>query len=298
MVTNRGVCWNTSDNPTISNNKTSDSTGAGSFTSNLAQLTPNTQYFIRAYATNSVGTVYGNSISFNTITAILFNPALNYGSISDIDGNIYKTIQIGNQTWMAENLKTTKFNNNNAIPFVSDDIEWINLTTPAYCWYDKNEITYKSTYGALYNWYTAVDSRKICPTGWHLPSDGEWTILENYLIANGYNFDGSKNENKIAKSLAATSDWEPSEEWGSFAQIGSIGDTDFPAYRNKSGFTALPGGSRSETFGGIGNGGWWWSSSSECATIAYIRYLRSYQNFMSRNELGKGLGASVRCLKD
>jgi uncharacterized protein (TIGR02145 family) len=114
------------------------------------------------------------------IAPINFNPTVEYGSMTDQEGNSYKTIVIGTQTWMAENLKTTRYRNGDLIPFVTDMKQWINLASGAYCWYN-NEIIYKSTYGALYNWYTVNDSRNIAPAGWHIPDDDEWLTLINYL---------------------------------------------------------------------------------------------------------------------
>lgn len=140
-ITARGVCWSTSQNPTITNSHTSDNSGPGSFTSSLTGLIQNTTYYVRAYATNSAGTAYGNEISFTT-----------KGPVTDIDGNVYYTVTIGSQVWMAENLKTTKHNDGTAIPLVTDPTQWGNLTTPGYCWNNNDETTYKNTYGALYNW--------------------------------------------------------------------------------------------------------------------------------------------------
>ena len=152
-VTSRGVCWNTSDNPTIANDTTSDGTGAGSFKSSLTQLTPNTKYYVRAYATNSEGTGYGKNVSFTTLgmSPIIFNSDLTYSSVSDLDGNIYKTIQIGAQIWMAENLRTTKYNNGESIPEVTDMIVWTNLSSGAYCNYANSEYNDSiSIFGRLY----------------------------------------------------------------------------------------------------------------------------------------------------
>lgn len=140
-VTARGVCWSTSQNPTISDDHTTDGSGTGSFTSSLSGLTRNTTYYVRAYATNSVGTAYGNEISFQTW----------YGSVTDYDGNVYPAVQIGTQLWMAKNLKTIKYNDGTAIPLVTNSTEWSNLITPGYCWYNNDEASYKNTYGALYN---------------------------------------------------------------------------------------------------------------------------------------------------
>jgi uncharacterized protein (TIGR02145 family) len=158
------------------------------------------------------------------------------GIAEDIDGNVYKTVMIGTQVWMADNLKVTKYNNGTEIPNIKDGVQWAAATAGAYCLYN-NDIGNKSTYGILYNWH-AVNTRKLCPTGWHVPDDAEWITLENYLIASGYNYDGTTTGSKIAKSLAATTSWAPT------TATGAVGNTDFPLYRNKSGFSALPGGYR------------------------------------------------------
>ena len=221
------------------------------------------------------------------------NPSISYGSMTDQDFNIYKTVVIGTQTWMAENLKTTKYNDENIIPLVIDNTSWGYLTTPAYCWYNNNETRYKITYGSLYNWYT-INTGKLCPTGWHVPSDFDWTALENYLITNGYNYDGANTGNKIAKSLASTSGWTSSTE------IGAIGNIDYPAKRDASGFAALPGGFR-DNHGMcylIGYTGYWWSSAESNSEHAWGRLMASSSSDIVRYDIIKKYGYSVRCIKD
>lgn len=212
--------------------------------------------------------------------------------VTDIEGNVYRTVTIGTQEWMAENLKTTKYNDGASIPLVTDDTEWINLTTPGYCWYANDETTYKNTYGALYNWY-AVNTDKLCPAGWHVPTDAEWTELENYLIANGYNYDGTTSENKIAKSLASTSGWMSSSD------VGDVGNDQ--ASNNSTGFSAFPGGRRNYNgnFDTVGNNGYWWSSTETfLPTTAYFRYLSYYFSHLVSYNYTKDYGLSVRCLRD
>ena len=160
-------------------------------------------------------------------------------TVKDVEGNIYKTVTIGKQTWMVENLKTTKFNDGKAIPLVTDTT-WHSITTPSYCWYDNNKTAYKNFYCAMYNWY-AVKDGKLCPSGWHVPNEDEWTTLINY----------SGGENSAAEKLkeAGTIHWKSSNTVAS----------------NESGFTALPGGSRFDidgSFYGIGDYGNWWGSTS------------------------------------
>jgi uncharacterized protein (TIGR02145 family) len=261
-ITARGVCWSTSQNPTIANNKTSDGSGTGSFVSNLTGLTANTTYYVLAYATNSAGTAYGNQISFTT------DPL----TITDMDGNTYNVIRIGTQLWMKENLKTTKYKDGTNIPLVTEASIWVNLTTPAYCWYNNNEFTFKETYGALYNGYT-VNTSKLCPIGWHVPNwETDIVTLVDFLggsvLAAG----------KLKES--GTSHWLSP----------NTGAT------NESGFTALPGGSRGSDYADIGNSGVWWLSSPD----GYFFQLLSYNNYFCHGNLGsaKGPGFSIRCIKD
>ncbi len=211
--------------------------------------------------------------------------------VKDFDGNIYNTVTIGTQIWMAENLKTTKYNDGTNIPLETDNSAWINLSTGAYCWYNNDEATYKDTYGALYNWLT-VNTGNLCPTGWHVPTDAEWTTLENYLIANGYNYDGTTTGNKTAKSLASTTNWISS------FNTGTVGNTDYPDFRNKTGFTALPGGTRSFVWSSVGEYGAWWSATGKDATNAWYRYLFYDFSNVTKSGLNKMYGISVRCIKD
>lgn len=273
-VTASGVCWSIGQTPTISDNKTIDGTATGSFTSNISGLTANTTYNLRAYATNSYGTGYGSVMTFSTQNStIVFNPDLTYGTMTDIDGNIYKTITIGSQTWMAENLKVTHYNDGTAIPYPTES-EWGNLTTGALCNYENSQIN-SETYGRLYNWHT-VNTGKLCPTGWHVPSDVEWTTLTDYL-------DGIYNAGGKLKEIG-TIHWESPNE-------GAI---------NSSGFTAIPGGARNFVgiFGSIGFFGGWWSSSEVGPDNAYGRSMDFDKIEVGRSSWPKQVGFSVRCVKD
>jgi uncharacterized protein (TIGR02145 family) len=196
--------------------------------------------------------------------------------VNDIDGNVYKTVTIGTQVWMAENLKTTKYNDGAAIPLVTDN-NFINLTTPAYCWYNNDAPTYKNTYGAIYNWYT-VNTGKLCPTGWHVPSEVEFNTLFTFL--GGIGVAGPK-----LKEAGTT-------HWGSL----NVGST------NESGFTALPGGGRGYqgAFYYIGNTGFWWSSTEKSPIFGLAITIFSFNSSPSTEakQTNKEGGYSVRCLKN
>lgn len=268
-ITARGVCWSTKQKPTIVDSKTTDGTGTGSFTSAITGLTANTKYYVRAYATNSVGTGYGNVMSFTTLEEI------SYGTMTDIDGNTYKTVIIGTQTWMAENLKVTKYNDGTNIPNVTDAAEWEDLTSGALCDYD-NTPSNSATYGKLYNWY-AVNTGKLCPSGWHVPTDAEWTTLTDYYLGGKVVAGGKLKETGIT-------------HW-------AISNTDAT---NETGFTALPGGVRSDfgLFGLVGLEGYWWSATEYSATSAWIRGMSYNSGGVGVYRTYKESGFSVRCVRD
>jgi len=266
-VTVRGVVWSTSQNPTVAlDTKTSNGTGKGTFSSAITGLIPNTTYYIRAYATNSVSTVYGNQLSFTTRY-----PA-------NIDGYTYPIVTIGSQTWMAENLRTTKYSDGTSIPLVTNTTT---PTTPAMFWYNNDQRFYKANkYGALYNWYavspTTNGGKNICPTGWHLPSDDEWTILTTYL--GGESVAGGK-----LKTTGTTKWMSP-----------NAGAT------STSGFLGVPGGGRSYdgNFSSSGYFGYWWTTSENNTDTAWLRYLNYNNDDVYRFDFYKETGFSVRCIRD
>jgi uncharacterized protein (TIGR02145 family) len=281
-ITEMGICWGTTVNPTTNDNKMSYlPTGVVDFTIYIDGLQPSTKYHVRAYAINSVGIGYGNELNFTTFPfgTIIFSPVLTYGSVSDIDGNNYKTVQIGTQLWMAENLKTTKFNDGTLIPDVTDNLEWSNLTTPGYSWYNNDAASYKTTFGALYNWY-AVSTDKLCPTGWHVPIDSEFKTLTDYL--------GDNSGEKMA-------------ETGNNHWLNYITDA-----TNGSGFTGLPGGIREYyginatevSFAGIGDTGAWWSASENGSLGSIITLSWDYYISFYQGPANKVFGLSVRCIKN
>lgn len=218
-----------------------------------------------------------------------FSHSLAYGTVSDIDGNNYKTIQIGTQEWMAENLKTTRFNDGSIIQLEEDNHSWDLLQAPGYCWFENNEEVFRNMYGAYYNWFT-VNSGHLCPTGWHVPSEDDWIVLKislgmteeqaNQFFGNAGTIEGSKIK-----------------ETGTINWI----DESIPA-TNESGFTALPGGMRPDggvDFDGEGMGAGWWSATSYSISNAWSHGVSYNDSGIWRsNMLSKAYGMNVRCIKD
>lgn len=263
----RGVCWSTLPNPTIADSITKDGIGKGSFTSVLTGLQPGTTYYVRAYATNSIGTSYGAQQTFTTLATA--------GTLTDIDGNVYHFVTIGTQTWMVESLKTTRYRDGTTIPNVADVAQWSNLQTGAYCDYNTTS-TFSNTYGRLYNWYAMSNSHNIAPAGWHVPTDAEWTTLTNYL--NGENVAGGKLKEP------GTTHWSSPNT----------------SATNESGFTAIPGGFRDYdgTFYNVGSHNYWWSISEYTASTAWYRNVYYANSIVYRRNYSKNAGFSVRCLRD
>jgi uncharacterized protein (TIGR02145 family) len=200
--------------------------------------------------------------------------------VKDIDGNIYQTVRIGNQVWMAENLKVMHYRNGDKIPLVIDRSVWKTLTTGAYCNYN-NDVNNAGVYGNLYNWYAATDSRNLCPTDWHIPTDAEWKTLIDYL--GGENLAGGKMK-----------------ETGTAHWTSPNGGAD-----NSSGFSALPGGFRSSggpnegvIYDQIGNYGFWWSSTEGSNNQAWYRSINHGYPYTYRVNISKQYGFSIRCVRD
>lgn len=209
------------------------------------------------------------------------------GTVFDFDGNVYNTIQIGDQVWMAENLKVTHYRNGDVIQNVTDKTQWSNLTTGAYNSYDTNDSNI-DTYGLLYNWYTVNDSSELAPAGWHIPSDEEWKRLEMYLGM-------SQSETDITGYGRGTNEGGQLKEKGATHWISpNTGAT------NSSGFSAVPGGycGYYGTFGDIGGCAIFWSSTESNSYTAWCRGLISSSSVISRYSSSKQDGFSVRCLKD
>lgn len=291
FVTETGVYWGKNSEPVANDVKVSISKGDGSFSTVIKGLNPLTVYRYKAYAINSAGISYGESYYTRTNDGMIFNPNLIYGSVSDVDGNSYKTIQIGTQIWMAENLKTTKYNDGSSIPLVTTGVDWASLSTDAYCWYNNDVTSNKPIYGALYNWYaissTTNGGRNLCPTGWHIPSDSEWKVLEMFL--------GMTQEQVDATNPRGTIEGGKLKETNTAHWLSpNMGAT------NESGFTALPGGVRhsTSTFALLTTEGCWWTITEGPSTHGWTRVLDYNLSSISRGNYNKKGGLSIRCVKD
>lgn len=294
-VTARGVCWSTSHNPTTSNSKTTNGTGVGSFTSSLTGLTSGTTYYVRAYATNSVGTAYGNEVSFTTT----FADGSSCGTCQDYDLNTYNTVQIGNQCWMKENLRTTKYADGTPISQGNSS-----STTVAYWYYPNNSSSNKNTYGLLYNWKAVMRNstssaanpsgvQGICPAGWHVPSDAEWLQLLNYVNSiSDYRceIDDEGATYPIAKALSAQSNWaSPSTPKTCYPGTA-------PSNNNETGFSAMPAGGNMSGY--INYQAYHYCATQSDDTHVYTYNIACGYHGVYIREWNKNQWCSVRCVKD
>ena len=292
-VTARGVCWSISPNPTLNDNHTVDSSGLGSFTSLITGLQPYTHYYVRAYATNNSGTAYGNEVDFVSNMDSL--PCPGTATITDYDGNTYTTVQIGDQCWMRENLRTTHYANGGSIPLGSNTST---DSTTAYRFYPNSNESNVSTYGYLYNWPAVMVGsassnsnpsgvQGICPNGWHVPSHSEWAQLINY-VSGQTSYVCSNNSNNIAKALASTTYWMNSNE------SCAVGNT--PADNNATGFTALPADRTHAS--GLGTHAFFWSSTDDDDDAYDVSFIYSLAHVANIYSDFKFFGFSVRCLRN
>ena len=262
-ITSKGICWSTSQLPTVNDNKTVDGIGNDTYASAITSLTPNTTYYVRAYAVNAIGTAYGAEISFAAY------------AVMDIDGNGYHTVTIGTQVWMAEDLKVATYRNGDPIPNITDGVAWGNLTSGAYC--DYGNVPSNSTiYGRIYNWYAVADNRNVAPSGWHVATQAEWNTLIAFL--GGDEVAGGKLKE------TGTTHW----------QSPNSGAT------NETGFTALPGGARGfqNTFSNLGLDDSWWTATENDAATAFGKYVVFSTPSCFGYSVGKESGSHVRCVKD
>jgi uncharacterized protein (TIGR02145 family) len=216
-------------------------------------------------------------------------------AITDIDGNTYNTVQIGNQCWMKENLKTTTYSNGTPIPNITDNQEWTIISSGAYAW-QNNDISWKNLYGALYNWYTTVDPNGLCPSGWHVPTDDEWTVLTDFIGGTGAPHGSEmKSCRRVNSPLGGGCNTTEHPRWNEYYEY--YGTDDY-------GFSGLPGGNRSfGSSGGFGNigviGKWWSSSQYGPYDLAGYRALHYDYLFISyEGHFNKHFGYSIRCLRD
>jgi uncharacterized protein (TIGR02145 family) len=289
-----GFCWSTETLPTLSDQHriTNHRDSNNDLVLYIHGLLSGTTYYVRTYAKTMNGTFYGNMVSFTTkppTGSINFNALLTYGTVSDIDGNIYKTIQIEQQVWMAENLKTTRFNDGSSIPLVEDENSWDILQTPGYCWFENNEAVFRNIYGAYYNWYT-VNTGLLCPTGWHIPNEEDWKVLK---ISLGM----TEEQADQILGVAGTTEGDKIREKGVLNWVEESREAN-----NESGFTALPGGCRSvgsADFLWEGTDASWWSATSAGISVAWSHGVGYNDSGIWRSDMYvKEYGQNIRCVKD
>lgn len=295
-ITTRGVCWSINQNPTINDAHIANGTGTGSFSCIITGLSQGTTYYVRAYATNTAGTAYGNQINFTTI--VYGQPCENVPTVTDYDGNTYNTVKIGNQCWMKENLRTTHYTNGESIPL------GYNLSSTACRYYPNNDGNNVSAYGYLYNWQAVMHGTNsstanpsgvqgICPDGWHVPSDSEWTQLTNY-VSSQTSYLCNNNNTYIAKALAS------SMGWNSSSATCVVGNN--PSSNNATGFSALPAGIIGISNSGVSYFGYnasvtFWSATGDNIN-AFTRHFDYYIANVQKPKYNRYYGLSVRCVRD
>lgn len=255
-----GLCWGTDPNPTAGGSHLESTSGATSLTHALTGLTPSTTYHVRAYATTALGTFYGADVPVRTM----------HGSVTDVDGNTYRTVLIGAQEWMADNLKVTRYRTGDVIANITDNTQWSNtIMSGAYCAYN-NDPANAAKYGLLYNHYTVVDGKGVCPSGWHVPSDAEWSTLITYV-------GGASVAGYHLKQTGA----------------GITAD-------NSSGFSGVMSGYRShaDSFRDLGIDGNLWSSTIKDGYLSYGIWIKKLENNVVNCGYPKIDGLSIRCIKD
>ncbi|MBQ6155573.1 MAG: choice-of-anchor J domain-containing protein [Bacteroidales bacterium] len=295
----RGVCWGTESEPTVDGNHTTDNVTAGLTESIISELEPGTTYYFRAYATNSTGTVYSNQLKYHLIEGSDGAPCPNAETVTDIDNNTYNTVQIGTQCWMKENLKTTKYPDGSEITLTTGSTSY----STGYRLYPNNNSSNVSTYGYLYNWAAMMNGaassnmnpsgvQGICPDGWHVPSDAEWTQLKEY-VSSSSQFVCNGNSDNIAKALAGIFGWT---SYDTDCTVGNEQSTN-----NATGLSLLPAGYMSNgSFLHFGEWAEYWSATNNNAsnsnTAWYYDLDYRYPN-VYRAGANKSNGYSVRCLK-
>ncbi|MBE0663617.1 MAG: fibrobacter succinogenes major paralogous domain-containing protein [Bacteroidales bacterium] len=285
-VTERGVCWSKKHKPTIKENRTNDGSGVGSYASEITGLSIGVNYYIRAYAMTEKGTAYGSEI-------VIMDQTGTKGSVVDIDGNTYKTIGIGTQIWMAENLKVSRYRTGDYLSYPGNDLWWRSITTGCYAWFDDDE-AWQNVYGALYDWSAVSAAKGLCPEGWRIPDDVDWDKLVNYIGGDTTQVGILlKSCRQVGSSLGGECNTIEHPRWDE--NLSNSGTDQFE-------FGALPGGFR--LFDGsfpnfLGSNGQWWTSEEGSNNAEAIAYgLSSSNNNLFRDKYNKKFGFSVRCVKD
>lgn len=269
--TEKGICWSLLPDPDLGDDShhVSVNTGPDIYNCTLTELSSGTLYYVRAYVRNGGGTTYGDQIEFRT-------------KVADAEGNLYGTVLIGDQVWMTENLRVLKYNDNSDIPNITENSEWIGQTEGAYCWYE-NDISYKTTIGALYNWY-AVGTGKLCPVGWHVPTNEEFNTLELFLGMDPESIDvWDWRGTDQGSQLKSTTGWKAGENG-----------------TNSSGFSAIPGGYRYGADGGfnaLDKLTYYWCSERN-TELAWYRRLDGPETGIFKGSTYKRGGKYIRCIKN
>ena len=306
-ITQRGVCWSSTPLPTITNSRTQNGTGTGTFTSNLTGLTPSTQYYIRAYATNSAGTAYGQQQTFTTTILFVCGTSL----ATDLDGNNYATItlnltinsQLRPLCWFKQNLRVSKYRNGDPIPTGLDTSAWRRATTGAMA-SPNDSAVYDSAYGKLYNWYALADPRGICPIGWHVATDAEYLALTSFCQSSGYP-NTSSNRNGTGRALKSCRQINTPYS----AACNTTAHPRWLAHNNTNphygidafGFSALPAGARvgdDGSYQAFGGNLLLQTPNLSPTDLNYGYLLRLDAGNFSRATGLKTWGGSVRCVRD
>jgi uncharacterized protein (TIGR02145 family) len=270
-VLEAGICFDTLPDPDVNDSlRKVSSPATGTFSIKIIDLNPTTTFYFRAFARNAAGIAYGETKSFTTTTLYTSGDTL-----IDQDGIKYPTIVILGKRWMASNLRTSKYRDGSAITNAKTNPEWTSQAGGAWCNYDNLALNDK-TYGKLYNWFTVTSPKELCPTGWKVPSDADWDNLISYL--------GDVNKAGLKMRTTGTSLWNSPNEGAT----------------NSSGFSGVPGGSRSDfgSFGFKGAGAFFWTSSEFDATYSRFRSLNGDLPTVTDGYDRKKIGMSVRCMEE